>query len=611
MSVAHRPWPGGLTGALLPACLLLAVAGAAYETALGARFVFDDILMSSGLTPGAWPFELLFSLQKDGTAAGRPVMAFSWSVNAVFAHWEEGARLPSPRSFVAVNVVLHVATGLALFFLAERLLGAVRRLEGLARSLALAAAALWTVHPLTTSAVTYAAQRAEVLMSLFFVLALLCSCRALEPGRRGLWVALATLFAWLSVGSKEVGALVPIAFWLIHRALFSRSGGLRDHKPLYAGLASAWLLTAGLLATAPRPDSVGWFSQSLNPLNYLLTQGNALVHYARLVVWPSPLLVDYGWPIVEVHRLADLGRAWPSYGPALVAVAAAVVATAIGFFRAPRASLPMALCFLVLGPSSSILPIRTEIMAEHRMYLPMAALLVGILGVAGLQLEGRGRSARACFALVVASLAFASVVATRERNLEYASPVELWAANARHTPQNSRAFLNWGAFLTAVGRFEEAFPPLQRAADLAEQAAGPERKMLPLALHRLGGLEDRRGRPAQAIALLERALVEDPENYDASKLLLDVLIRQGLWERAEQVAARSREVHPEIVWAGLDLVLLDLRAGRDAQARAGVARELGLPPDDPQIPLVLSDLARRAGRAGLAVELLRETRSQP
>src|ERR1019366_8509421 len=57
-------------------------------------------------------------------------------------------------------------------------------------------------------------------------------------------------------------------------------------------------------------------------------------------------------------------------------VAALVAATVWALVRRPALGFLGAWFFLILAPSSSFVPVATETMAEHRMYLPLIAVVV-------------------------------------------------------------------------------------------------------------------------------------------------------------------------------------------------------------------------------------------
>ena len=95
--------------------------------------------------------------------------------------------------------------------------------------------------------------------------------------------------------------------------------------------------------------------------------------YLRLSVWPSALVLDYGLP-----RPLSLRDVLPD---ALVVVAL-LAATGVALARWPRIGFLAAAFFLTLAPTSSVIPITSEVGAERRMYLPFAALAT-LAAVAG------------------------------------------------------------------------------------------------------------------------------------------------------------------------------------------------------------------------------------
>ena len=87
--------------------------------------------------------------------------------------------------------------------------------------------------------------------------------------------------------------------------------------------------------------------------------------------------------------------------------------------------------FAILAPSSSVVPVVTETMAEHRMYLALAAVITVI--VFGLYaLLGR-RSVAICLALAVVL-----GVLTVRRNQDYHSELAIWSDTVARVPGQSR-----------------------------------------------------------------------------------------------------------------------------------------------------------------------------
>ena len=141
---------------------------------------------------------------------------------------------------------------------------------------------------------------------------------------------------------------------------------IRSRRGLYAGLAATWAVLAALMWSGPR-SAVGGFSTGISPWTYLLNQAQMIAHYLRLTVWPRSLVVFYGWPVA-----LTLGDVLPY----ALLVTALLAATIVALVRAPALGFLGAWFFMTLAPTSSVVPIATEVGAERRMYLPLLALIV-------------------------------------------------------------------------------------------------------------------------------------------------------------------------------------------------------------------------------------------
>src|SRR5437870_844801 len=108
-----------------------------------------------------------------------------------------------------------------------------------------------------------------------------------------------------------------------------------------------------------------------------------IVRYLRLAFWPRGLVLDYGEP---------LHVTFGDVAPDAIAVAALLAATIVALVRNPPVGFLGAWFFLTLAPTSSIMPISTEVGAERRMYLPLMAIVVLVVTVAARTLPGAART---------------------------------------------------------------------------------------------------------------------------------------------------------------------------------------------------------------------------
>jgi len=106
--------------------------------------------------------------------------------------------------------------------------------------------------------------------------------------------------------------------------------------------------------------------------------------------------------------------------------------------------------FAILWPSSSLIPLTGELVAEHRMYLASAPLLA-LLVLAVQRYLPSG-------ALLALTLLFTPtlLMLTRARNEEWSSARAIWESATVVRPANARAWNSLGVAQKVEGRLEEA-----------------------------------------------------------------------------------------------------------------------------------------------------------
>jgi tetratricopeptide (TPR) repeat protein len=286
---------------------------------------------------------------------------------------------------------------------------------------------------LQTATVTYVMQRTEGLAGLCYAATLFCFLRGVEAERGGRWWRGAAVGACaLGMGSKEVMVSAPLAVLLLDRTWVAGSfaAAWRARWKFYLALGATWGVLAGCMLARGRDGSAG-FDAGMSVAAYALTQGGAIWHYLRLAVWPAPLVFDYGTAVAANYA-------------AVAGVAALVGAMGWALVRRPGAGFLGFWFFAGLAPSSSFVPVATQTMAEHRMYLPLAAVVAAAV-LAGYRWLG----ARSLW--VWAAVAIAGGAATWARNLDYRSERAIWADTVAKRPENARAHFNLGVALSAGG----------------------------------------------------------------------------------------------------------------------------------------------------------------
>ena len=516
---------------VLPFVILLAAGGLwAYANSYAGVFVLDDVpgIVDNPSIRSLWPPAQWLGAPPGSTPSGRPVLNFTLALNYAIGGLDVAG-------FHVLNVVIHLAAGAALFGVVRRTLRSPRlreRFEAVANQLAFAVAIIWIVHPLNTEAVTYVVQRGESLVGLFLLLTLYCAIRGWT------WAALAACAA--GMGSKETMIVAPVIV-VVWDHIFREEGARRWR--LYAMLAATLVVvllpmlseTQGrtvvsrLLGYTPRVSGDAW-----TPWSYLWTQAGVIVHYLRLAFWPSPLAFDYyDWP--------------PAHSPVDVPVQAVLITglfalTVLAAWRRWPAGFAGAVFFLTLGPTSSLLPIPTEVAAEHRMYLPLACVVgLTLIGAVGL-IQGRMSAARLRLVIaVVALLLFIQAGRmTRARNIDYATDEALWGDTVRKRPENARARINYAIDLMTTDRYAEAESQMRVALGLRMDAETRAQAHV-----QLGSAVAAQGRVDEGIAAVQQALSIDPLNKDADVILGEAYADQGKDALAVRHLLRGLERRPD------------------------------------------------------------------
>ena len=466
-------------------------------------------------------------------------------------------------------------------------------------SVALATALLWVAHPLQTEAVVYLIQRTETLMALFYLLTLYAAARAWSVDSATsarVWKGVCVAACALGMASKEVMVTAPLAVLLYDRAFVSGSfrEAWREHRGLYAGLASTWVVLLLLVLTGDRSTSTG-VHLGISPWNYLLTQAGVIVWYLRLVFWPHPLAVSYeDWPIAG--GVAD--AFWPG-----LFVLALLAVTVWALIKWPGAGFLGAFVFLVLAPTSSLWPIATEPAAERRFYLPLAVIVLLLLLVLHRMARRWGHAGRLVPAVLVVVVVVVSAQASARRVEDYRTTLSIWQDCVEKRPANAAARNNLGQALLQQGRVDEAALQFEQAIRL--------KPTMTEAYSNLAGILHGAGRSAEAIELLERALALNPDRPARIRGNLGIVLAQ----RGDLVAAREqleratadRAYAPD---AHFNLGLLEVWQGDLSRAIEQFETAFEMDPSRRDVVLALGRALCRAGRFERASELVELLRSR-
>jgi Flp pilus assembly protein TadD len=527
---------------------------AAYAGTLGAPFIFDDIpavLQNPSLHrlgDAWWP-------PPDLSVSGRPLVNFTLALNFATAG-------TAVYGYHGLNLALHLVSCWLVFGLLRR---AASRLgmRDTANSFAGVVAALWALHPIATGTVTYVMQRSELLVSCGALLAVYASLRALEmehhAASRVRWRVVAIIATVSAMLAKEVAVVIPILVALMDRLLDGAKSWreiLSRRRTYYCALAATWLVLAGLLGFMSGRGASAGAGSGVSSVDYAVSQLAALATYLSLLIWPYPLVFDRGSSLIPFGPATAIGIL-------LLAVLTSVIA--VTWRTRPLVATALAWFLLLLAPSSSVVPIATQIVAEHRAYLALLGPITLLMAL-GLRLLGSKR-----VVLVGAAGALSLSTLTLARNRDYATLESIWADTARKAPGNARAHFNQGLALEIDGRTEAALTAYSACLHV-------DPRYLQAHAH-IARIQQRAGQHEAARSHFEAALAIKPDAdlHNAAAVSLVLLNEPAEAIRHFEASLRIRADQP-LVHYNLGLLLQRLR--RFDQALLHLETAIQLNPSD-------------------------------
>ena len=429
---------------LVPIVVVVILACAVYAQTAPYDFTFDDVLVIVRRPLfhdiGAWR-EIISASWWTNKTLYRPLTALSFAAN-----WALGGGSPHP--FHVVNIVLHAITCWLVLLLARRALSAPA---------ALVAALLFAVHPVHVEAVANIVGRAEVLSTLFAVLAVLCyqwdgALAEIDDTRsaRRIGATLGTLASFgLALASKESAFSVPGLLLLSDLFDADRAGRpfhekVRRHFLLWVaviivGLTWLWLRSAIVGDLTGREVAPGL--EGLGLVGRTKVMSALVPEYFRLLFFPLHLSVDYS---------PDFVPAIAEWTPRGMVGLALVLITAIAALRARRGApvVTFAIGWMAatIAIVANILVPTGLLLGERTLYLPSVGAVL-LLGWAWSLVDSRKPAWAVALAVVLVAAGAARVIA---RNPVWRNNASVLPSLVRDAPGSYHAV--WVAGMLAAER---------------------------------------------------------------------------------------------------------------------------------------------------------------
>jgi hypothetical protein len=476
-------------GNRLRVLIVVAAALAASFASLWNRFTYDDLfIIAEGTPQSAHSVAALFgskyfALSEEATF--RPMVTLSYVLDFQIAGL-------SPWVYHLQSVLWHALSAALVYAFARRLLPPSPAWP------ALVAGVLFAVHPVLTEAVSNVSFREDPMVTALGLIAILLAFRG------GAATVSAFVFYALALFAKESAVVVPLLWYVADRFLLPQPSSSRRSIRLvgFVVVTALWVWVRFRLLILPGAYAVypdDGFLAAMVELPRLL------MHYLRLVIWPSHLCADYR---------GTYTFPWPN---AIGWISGAGYATILGVgfaFAARRdryVAFGLAWFIVALTPTLNILPMPVPV-AERFLYLPLVGIALAVAAAtARVAPKLVTRRSKQVAVAAFATVALGGVIASNLRHRVWHDDVSLWAETTRDYPQAYGAFAGLGGELWRRGDRLGAAAAFRRGLELdgpLSQHVFVEKTLTQLLLKQ--DLRD------EAIVVLHHMLAEDGFNPDTA-----------------------------------------------------------------------------------------------
>jgi tetratricopeptide (TPR) repeat protein len=480
-----------------------------------------------------------------------------------------------PAGHHLTSLLLHTVSTLLLFLVLKRMTGALWGSSFVA--------ALFALHPLHVESVAWAAERKDVLSTLFWMLTMWAYVRYAErPGlKRYLLVLL-----WFVLGllSKPMLVTLPLVlllldYWPLGRFQFGQPSGhhqsntakLKDSGDSRSFVLRLVLEKVPFFALAAISSFVTFLAQrsggAVTPLESLPLESrvaNALVSYGSYIgkmIWPDRLAVFYPYP--------DVLSLWQAAGAGLLLGCISLLVI-LAARRRPYLMVGWLWYLGTLVPVIGLVQVGEQAMADRYTYVPLIGLFI-ILAMGVPDLLSGWRYRRIVMAISASLLLLILMIVTWIQVGYWQNGVTLFEHSLKVTPNNSISQFSLGIALNDQGKPQEAI--VHYAEALRFKPDNVE------AHYNLGVAVAQQGKIQEAIAHFTKALEIKPDHANARNNLGVILASQGRTKEAITHYTEALRIDPNNAYAHNNLGLILAQQWKNQEAVVHYTEALRLEPD--------------------------------
>jgi hypothetical protein len=343
----------------------------------------------------------------------------------------------NPTGYHWFNVLAHILAAILVFLLSKLLIGiSLKELpEKKKIYVALGAAFIFAAHPIQVMSVIYIVQRMSILSGLFYILSVLLYIKARQYHFNKGLVSKTTLLYFatglagiLALLSKQNAATLPIMWWFVELYFIRNEEQKAAKKYLIAfgGIILVGILFVVITGILPRE------TEDISRWQYLISQFKILVLYFQLILFPVALNIN--------HNISVSGSLFGIYEIIGLVLIIFLVFMTIRFYKKQRLlSFGILWFFVNMSIESSIIPI-TDLMMEHRIYLPMFG--IALVVAYGLFLLLKQNIVKYSLVMILIIIILGTV--SYQRNFDWKSVRSIWTSSLQVTPDNPRSLVYVG-----------------------------------------------------------------------------------------------------------------------------------------------------------------------
>ncbi|MBI1804993.1 MAG: tetratricopeptide repeat protein [Ignavibacteriae bacterium] len=529
----------------------------------------------------------------------------------------------NPNGYHFTNMILHALIVLLVFLLVERL---VRE-----RIVALAASALFAVHPIQTQSVAWIPGRNDMLLGLFVVVMMYAYVRYREnPGTQRRYFRMTMIAFACSLLAKESGAyyflLLPL-YDLSYRRVTAKGFFDRRYLRDIFLIAVVLLLYLGLrLSIFGEVVGAERLYGGETTLRERIQQMPALVAaHCSLLLAPIHLSVAH-----PLDQLFWYHTPWLWFALIFPITLAAMLWWS---WRHDRT-----ICFgvgwLVVGllPTLDVFPVAVPIL-EHRLYVPAVGFVLALCSTGYRLIANRQEAGRKekVFVQIAGAVIVLFVIMSYARVFVWKNGESLWTDTIEKAPTYSRSYFNLAGYYFEHKEYMKTTELLEKYITLAPDdfmahsklrqtyylmgqhgdAARVCRKMIALAPTNVNRYAEaaelymQLNQADSAIAVYKEGIGRNPTSYQLCDLLARVYTRANRESEAEVWYRRAIELNPQFAQAHFDLGVLNASKGQSADALVHIEQGLRYGSPSKDVAQLLYHLYMEAGKTVQADEVRR------